>query len=586
MSVFRIPEFYGIQQQKDGTLLPVGAAREAFNMETGDGNLTVAKAFRTIVAAPPAESGEVWHALFAFERANGKDILIGCSNRRVVFALTDYQGAVSWKTILRGQLYTPANRDSAFDAQIANIAGTNYILLATGGTRILKLPIDELSVGNPVYEWFGSGTYYLGNGIAIDGVDTTTVTESEITVTEGTLSETNNATFRLRALLYGLYIMSGSDVSAMIPADKIKSISSDGLTITADLTGITVTASNTIQLRGGVSDKAVGSLELYHDRLWSAGDPEFASRLYWSCPAGEGRTVEDWFSDDYDEDASGGHVEVDAADGDRIVALKAMNDCLLIFKVNSIWRLYGTRPSNYTLERVSDEVGAYDDKEIITRYGTPFWLTKNGIFYYDGTTAMHADNGVDYLHDLFWEVNGAARRSACSIPALNKLYFSVQSDSVGRFLLSRDLVTGAYLAFNGVRSADIATASDELLILTENGAVLSRGEHTETISDFDTGDLLDAVWKSEVMDLGGLHGTKQITGIWLRAKGGRFCVILHTDISDTVSEISPTKEIGIYKIPFSGNEARTFQIEIRNRNGSRFSIEGGITILYTARYEA
>ena len=42
---YSIPEWYGIQQQIDGTLLPVTSAYDARNMETGDGNLSVAKGY-------------------------------------------------------------------------------------------------------------------------------------------------------------------------------------------------------------------------------------------------------------------------------------------------------------------------------------------------------------------------------------------------------------------------------------------------------------------------------------------------------------------------------------------------------------
>ena len=334
------------------------------------------------------------------------------------------------------------------------------------------------------------------------------------------------------------------------------------------------------------SDKPVSSLELYHDRLWSAGDPEYLSRLYWSCVAGEGRTIEDWVSDDYDEDASGGHVDVGTADGDKIVALKAMTDCLLIFKVNSIWRMYGNRPSNYTLERITDEVGAYDDSEIITRYGTPYWLTKNGIFYCDGTNAVSADSDVDYLHDLFWEVNGTARRSACCVPALRKLYFDVRSDTIGRFILTRDLVTGAYLTFNGANIIDIATASDEALFLTAQGDVIARGENTDRLTPYLSGDGLTAKWTSQRMDLGGLTGKKKIDALWFRATGGRMRVTVRTNIgSNTFDVIPDDMQMDVVRLPIAMSEARTVQLEIENVNGSRFRIEGGIYIVYTEKYD-
>lgn len=589
MSVIRIPEFYGIQQQKDGTLLNVGTARNAVNMETGDGCLTVAEAFRTIVNRPATESGEEWRALFAFERSTGDDLLVACSSRKIVFCTTDYSAAVSWQELISASTtpqYTPADRDSAFDAQLARIGSTDYILIATGGTQIIKAPINELIAGNPVWSWFGSGTYYLPAPITITGVDTTTITKSVISLSGDMLSASTHPDERLRALVFGVYIMDGTEVKYLLFPDLIDGIASDGSTITLDLTGCTVTTSNTVQLRGGVSDKPVSSLELYHDRLWSAGDPEHLSRLYWSCVAGEGRTIEDWVSDDYDEDASGGHVDVGTADGDKIVALKSMTDCLLIFKVNSIWRLYGNRPSNYTLERITDEIGAYDDSEIITRYGTPYWLTKNGIFYCDGTNAMSADNDVDYLHDLFWEVNGAARRSACCVPALRKLFFDVRSDVFGRFILTRDLVTGAYLTFNGADIIDIATASDEALFLTAQGDVIARGENTSRLTPYLSADGLAAKWTSQRMDFGGLIGRKQISAFWFRATGGRMRVTVRTNIGSNTFDVVPDEmQTDVVRMPVSMSEARTVQVEIENVNGSRFRIEGGIYIVYTEKYD-
>lgn len=437
-----------------------------------------------------------------------------------------------------------------------------------------------------MWSWFGSDVYYLPTPLTITAVDTTDITKAVITVSGDTLSEVTHPAERLRALVFGVYIMDGGEVKYLLYSNLVEGISADGTKITLDLTGCTVTTSNTVQLRGGVSDKPVSSLELYHDRLWSAGDPEYLSRLYWSCVAGEGRTIEDWVSDDYDADASGGHVDVGTADGDKIVALKSMTDCLLIFKVNSIWRLYGNRPSNYTLERITDEVGAYDDSEIITRYGTPYWLTKNGIFYCDGTNAMSADSDVDYLHDLFWEVNGAARRSACCVPALRKLYFDVYSDTVGRFILTRNLVTGAYLTFNGAEIIDIATASDDALFLTAGGAVIARGENTDRLTEYGSTDGLHAKWVSQRMDFSGLFGRKQVSALWFRATGGRMRVAVHTDIGSNYFDVVPEEmQTDVVRLPVNMSEARTLQIEIENVNGSRFRIEGGIYIVYTEKYD-
>lgn len=587
MNFTKIPEFFGIQQQKDGTLLNIGTARESVNMETGDGNLTVAEAFHVVVNPPVTEEGETWTALFAFERSTSKDILVACSSKKIVFCTTDYTETADWQTLLNfsDHGYAPSGSESAYDAQLARIWNTDYILIATGSTPIIKAPIDELLSGNPVWEWFGSGVYYLMTPLTITNVDTTDISASVITVAENALVENSGNFARTRALVYGIYIMDGDDVKYLVYPNLIGGISDDGLEITVDLTGMTVTTSNTIQLRGGVSDKHVSSVELYRDRLWSSGDPENPSRLYWSCAAGEGRTIEDWVSDDYYEDASGGHVDVGVADGDKIAALKAMSDCILIFKVNSVWRLYGDRPSNYTLERISDEVGAFDDHEIVTKYGTPYWMTSTGLFYSNGASCLSVDNEVDYLKDLFWNVVGSARRSACSVPALRKLFFSIYSTSVGKFVLTRDTVTGAYLTFNGANINDIASASDDVLFLCSDGAVLNRDEGSEMLLSYDTGAPLDAVWKSQVLELNTLYENVQFKTLLFRASGGRIRITIHTDVGETSVEVVPSDMLtDVIRIPVNMAEARYAQITIHNVNGSRFKIEGGMLVWFEKRY--
>lgn len=586
MNVVKIAEFYGIQQQKDGTLLNNGTARKAINMETGDGNLSVSEAFQVLVSPPSSAPDETWRALFAFERATSDDIYIACSNKRVMYATVQYGDLVNeWHELasLQEDNFTPSELDDAFDAQLARIWNTDYILLATGGTQILKIPIDELLNGNPTCEQFGSGVYYLDTSLTITNVGTNSITVSGTALLDGDSVESLNT----RARVYGVYIMDGNNVKYLLYVDDITASSPVGNTvISLDLTGCTVGTSDKVQLRGGTSDKKVAAMELFHDRLWCAGDPDNVSRLYWSCAAGEGRTIEDWVSDDFNEDASGGHVDVGVADGDHIVALKALSDCLLIFKANSVWRLYGDRPSNYTLERISDEVGAVDDKEIVTKYGTPYWLTRNGIYYSDGSNCMNVDGEVDYLRDLFWEVNGSMRRPACTVPWLRKFFFSVYSDTIGRFILTRDTVTGAYLTFNGADIADVATASDYILFLASNGAVLTRGENTEQLLTYPDNQPLEAVWESQIMEINSLVMKKQLKALYFRAKGGRIRIRIHTDIGDTQTELVPQEmQTNVIRLPIQMSEARHLQVIVSNVNGSRFSIEGGICLLFDRQYE-
>ena len=147
MNSIKIQQFYGIQQQQDGSLLDMQTAENAVNMETEDGNLTVAEAFRTVVSSIGTVEDEQWVALFAFERETSNDVLIACSNKRILGCSTDYTTPATWQTLVAvgTEGYTPASDPSAFDAQLARIWNTDYVLIATGGTPIIKAPINMMA---------------------------------------------------------------------------------------------------------------------------------------------------------------------------------------------------------------------------------------------------------------------------------------------------------------------------------------------------------------------------------------------------------------------------------------------------------
>ena len=91
MEQFHIQEFYGIQQQTDGALLPVTSAADARNMDTSDGNLSVANGYAKHLATILPGTDKILKLIVAREatrkvvRCNGKqDIRIcGCGNRQV-----------------------------------------------------------------------------------------------------------------------------------------------------------------------------------------------------------------------------------------------------------------------------------------------------------------------------------------------------------------------------------------------------------------------------------------------------------------------------------------------------------------------
>ena len=135
------------------------------------------------------------------------------------------------------------------------------------------------------------------------------------------------------------------------------------------------------------SNIPVSFLTMYRGRLFAAGDAANPDRLYYSVLPGSGRTVEQWGAVEASPAVEGGHVEIGALGGDPIVAVRALSNQLLIFKKNSLYRLFGDRPSNYTVEHIDTEIPQTNHAAVAVYGDMLYFGTQNGLYYYNGVTA-------------------------------------------------------------------------------------------------------------------------------------------------------------------------------------------------------
>lgn len=336
--------------------------------------------------------------------------------------------------------------------------------------------------------------------------------------------------------------------------------------------------SNTAALFGSeaqLSNVPVSLIELYFSRLFAAGNPGHPCRLYWSCAPGDTRTVEDWASVSESENVGGGFVEI-GSDSEPITALAALSNQLVIFKKDSLYRLLGDRPANFRVYPVNAAMDSCDHTALV-RYGDVlYFLTKTGLYYYDGQTAKRcpdADKVKTFLEK--------ADLSQCtSAAAGNRLYFAVREGNspINNAILVYDLARGTYMIRRGFTVYDLAAAGGKLFILD--------GE--KYICCFDEGDSyagreIAAHWRTPETDLGDKGAVKKLKELYLRGSGGLISVTAETRAGTIFSEkLMPENGKDILELPLTG-EGRAFQICLSNVAGSSFSIEGGVELLMDAQ---
>lgn len=170
---FSIPEWYGIQQQVDGTLLPVTSAYDARNMETGDGNLSVAKGYTKHIATQVPGSEKILKLITSQGRDNFYVVTIGHIYAWVYDEDTSTWG---WDTIWT---FSDLLGASQVDVLQTRIGISDVILVATGQSLTYNgstYGMVKIDTKHNTADVFGAGLYSYEGTVASYDSETQIIT--------------------------------------------------------------------------------------------------------------------------------------------------------------------------------------------------------------------------------------------------------------------------------------------------------------------------------------------------------------------------------------------------------------------------
>ena len=340
------------------------------------------------------------------------------------------------------------------------------------------------------------------------------------------------------------------------------------------------------------SQKHVNFLAMHYGRLFAAGDPDNPSLLYYSQLPGSGRTIESWAVDAASENTGGGSLEVGETKSDPITGLCALSNQLLIFKRRSIYRLFGDRPGNFRVQRVHAEVERTQYSSIVRHGDAPYWMTEGGLYYFDGQTALKSR----YARRISTFLSGASFTNCRAAKKGDKLYFTayeLDRDLGGtggarvcdNALLVYDLARQTYMVRRGFEVSDLC-ARDGVLYFMNKERVIYRFDEG---ADYD-GTPIEAYWRTPLTDLNSKPGIKCLQELYLRgtSDGEGAVLLLDARIGRNMHSyrcLMPEREEDVLEIPLK-NEGRTFSLRFSNEAGSRFTIFGGLQLLFEHRLRA
>ena len=548
---YTIQEFYGIQQHKDGSLLPPGTASDARNVDTSDGNLRLAKGFTKA---------------FSYQWGDGTEgkplrLLMGRYNNATKFYVVTEggifaKGASSWTKI---KTFSPTISGQV--SYIQNRIGTVDYLIVAFGQRMLKIKLSDDSVTD-----FGSA----------DPAYTGTVSSYSTAALRIVLGEAITDEQKRCAVANGVTVVDSDGGERFY---EVSNAYDSGGATRLQLKykpDVNPAASDTVKIRGGGSTASARYLGLYSGRLFAAGDPTAKNRLYWSAVTGNGRTCEDWLSVEGSVDASGGYVEVGENTGDSIIGLCVLTSSMLIFKSHSVYRLYGDRPSTFSLERVEENTEDMSNAGVVVRYDTPQYLTRSGIKYYDGSGILPLNSGERVLRDFMASV--ASISASKGLHCDNMLYFTCRtgSGSYDDAVIVYDITRRSFMIRDGFEVADFAVDDGEIYFINADRYLY----HFLDGYDYN-GSPISAYWKTQPTDLQVKGYKKQIRCILFRGQQGRVLFTIEGGGKKAYDWRNLQRDNdGFVMLGVSTDKSRVFSIEIRNDAGSYFEITGGMEIDY------
>lgn len=542
---YSIREFAGIQQQKDGSLLPEGTARDARNCCTWDGNLSVAKGYVHHIASAIPGTDKVLK-LIPVRGASERFYAVTAGG---VYA--SKQGA--W---IRLHTFDPALTSAQIDYEQMLIGSVPCLIVATGQTRMLKIVLATDTV-----EEFGDGLFAYEGAVLHWNAETLSITLSSALSDEA-----------VRHISLDGVTIAGK----LYKPEELTSFSGDTIVLAAAPETAPV-VDDTVTVRGGGSDAQCNFIGKFYGRLIAAGDPLAPCRLYWSAVVGDGRTVEDWLAVEGSADASGGYVEVGNESDDPIVGLCALPSMVLIFKRFSEWRLYGDRPSNYTLECVEPHAESVSNASAVIKYGMPYFLTMSGLKTYGEVGVVDAFGGTRYLKEFLPLLHSTA--STKGVHCDNRMYFSCKVNADATYddaIIELDFATGAIMIRDGFEVADMAAHDGRMFIIDGNRYVCEFNKG----SDY-AGTPIAAYWQTQPTDLGMKCYMKQITNLYMRCTAGNMDITLYIDdATRRVPRQTFDKKSGYVNVVYNADLARVFSIRFENIAGSQFCIKGGVDVQF------
>lgn len=312
-----------------------------------------------------------------------------------------------------------------------------------------------------------------------------------------------------------------------------------------------------------------GVIARYNERIWGAGIEEDPDKLIYSAPY----DPFDWEQNTTIPEDGAGDILLPTWDGDRFMALRQFGSSLLAVKRNSLWRVYGTEPSEFSIQQQYG--GGTIEEDSLQVYGNyAYMLGEHGLMRYDGVSVTPFLQ--EAVHVLMNEqVNRDAIDQTCAAMR-NGVYclaLPINGSSFCNAVLEYNTLEGT-LALRTQISVESFMSFNERLFYT---SATDPGRVYEMRDD--VGKALFSRWISGYQDLGLKNSIKSAFIVYMTVDTEvpfelRVGIRTEKKLKQKTVAVKPGKILRLH-LNLTG---RIFRLEIQSYSAAPFQISGGVRV--------
>ena len=316
-------------------------------------------------------------------------------------------------------------------------------------------------------------------------------------------------------------------------------------------------------------DIKFGVIARYNERIWGAGIEGDPDKLMYSTPY----NPFNWQQNTEIPEDGAGDILQPSWDGDKFVALRQYGDNLLAVKRNSIWRIYGTDPSSFTMSQQYGS-GTIVENTLVVFNDRAYMLGQNGMMIYDGT-GVYAFKQENVRILMEKQVNYSAIDKACAWMRDRTycLALPINGSSYCNAVLEYNTAEDTLALRTGVSVDGFLQVDDRLFYTsaTEPGRVYEMQDRI--------GMTIPCKWVSGWQDLGLKQSVKSAFVLYMMVESEapvelRVGIRTEKKLKQKIINTKPGKMTRLHL----NLQGREFRLEIQSYSAVPFTISGGIRI--------